>query len=70
MQSEGASGAFTFDRVFGMDSKQHEILDYSIKSTVDDIMDGYNGTVFAYGQTGAGKSYSMMGYGQLQIEKE
>jgi kinesin family protein 5 len=44
-----------------MDSRQHDIFDYSIKSTVDDIMDGYNGTVFAYGQTGAGKSYSMMG---------
>lgn len=61
MQSDGAQGAFTFDRVFGMDSRQHDIFDYSIKSTVDDIMDGYNGTVFAYGQTGAGKSYSMMG---------
>ena len=44
-----------------MNSRQHDIFDYSIKSTVDDIMDGYNGTVFAYGQTGAGKSYSMMG---------
>ncbi|KIW07862.1 uncharacterized protein PV09_01777 [Verruconis gallopava] len=61
IQSDGAQGAFTFDRVFGMDSRQHEIFDYSIRSTVDDIMDGYNGTVFAYGQTGAGKSYSMMG---------
>ncbi|KAL8754146.1 MAG: hypothetical protein Q9184_005207, partial [Pyrenodesmia sp. 2 TL-2023] len=30
-------------------------------STVDDILNGYNGTVFAYGQTGAGKSYTMMG---------
>jgi kinesin family protein 5 len=60
-QSDSAQGAFTFDRVFGMNSRQHEIFDYSIKSTVDDIMDGYNGTVFAYGQTGAGKSYSMMG---------
>lgn len=30
-------------------------------STVDDILAGYNGTVFAYGQTGAGKSWSMMG---------
>lgn len=30
-------------------------------STVDDILAGYNGTIFAYGQTGAGKSWSMMG---------
>lgn len=40
---------------------QHQIFDYSIKPTVDDILNGYNGTVFAYGQTGAGKSYTMMG---------
>ena len=28
---------------------------------MDDILNGYNGTVFAYGQTGAGKSFTMMG---------
>ena len=37
------------------------MFDFSIRSTVDDILNGYNGTVFAYGQTGAGKSYTMMG---------
>lgn len=44
-----------------MDSKQQDVFDFSIRSTVDDILNGYNGTVFAYGQTGAGKSYTMMG---------
>jgi kinesin family member 5 len=44
-----------------MTCKQSDIFDFSIKSTVDDILNGYNGTVFAYGQTGAGKSYTMMG---------
>lgn len=44
-----------------MDSLQTDIFDYSIRPTVDDILNGYNGTVFAYGQTGAGKSYTMMG---------
>ncbi|OJJ45567.1 hypothetical protein ASPZODRAFT_17017 [Penicilliopsis zonata CBS 506.65] len=57
---EGIS-AFTFDRVFPMGSRQNDIFDFSIRSTVDDILNGYNGTVFAYGQTGAGKSYTMMG---------
>ncbi|KAE9986342.1 hypothetical protein EG327_004389 [Venturia inaequalis] len=61
IQSEGAQGAFTFDRVFDMNSRQSDVFDFSIRSTVDDILDGYNGTVFAYGQTGAGKSYTMMG---------
>jgi kinesin family protein 5 len=44
-----------------MESRQKDVFDFSIKSTVDDILNGYNGTVFAYGQTGAGKSYTMMG---------
>jgi kinesin family protein 5 len=44
-----------------MNSRQKDVFDFSIKSTVDDILNGYNGTVFAYGQTGAGKSYTMMG---------
>lgn len=61
IQSKEAAGSFTFDRVFDMNSKQSDIFDFSIKPTVDDILNGYNGTVFAYGQTGAGKSYTMMG---------
>lgn len=44
-----------------MQCKQSDIFDYSIRPTVDDLLNGYNGTVFAYGQTGAGKSYTMMG---------
>lgn len=57
----GGAAPFTFDRVFGMDSQQHDVFEFSIRSTVEDVMNGYNGTVFAYGQTGAGKSYTMMG---------
>lgn len=44
-----------------MSSRQADVFDFSIRNTVDDILNGYNGTVFAYGQTGAGKSYTMMG---------
>ncbi|KAF2099488.1 kinesin heavy chain subunit [Rhizodiscina lignyota] len=61
ISSKEASGAFTFDRVFDMASRQSDVFDFSIRPTVDDILNGYNGTVFAYGQTGAGKSYTMMG---------
>ncbi|KAL9577763.1 MAG: hypothetical protein Q9212_006160, partial [Teloschistes hypoglaucus] len=60
-RSREAAGAFTFDRVFDTRSRQTDVFDFSIRSTVDDILNGYNGTVFAYGQTGAGKSYTMMG---------
>ncbi|KAJ6157979.1 hypothetical protein N7470_005571 [Penicillium chermesinum] len=61
INSKEGTGTFTFDRVFPMDSLQADIFDFSIRPTVDDILQGYNGTVFAYGQTGAGKSYTMMG---------
>jgi kinesin family protein 5 len=60
-QSNEGNAPFTFDRVFGMSSRQIDIFDFSIRSTVEDVMNGYNGTVFAYGQTGAGKSFTMMG---------
>ncbi|KAL9715167.1 hypothetical protein Ac2012v2_001828 [Leucoagaricus gongylophorus] len=52
---------FTFDRVFPMGTKQHEIFEYGVKDIVKDVLDGYNGTVFAYGQTGSGKTFTMMG---------
>lgn len=61
LDSPEAQGSYTFDRVFDMNSRQADVFNFSIKPTVDDILNGYNGTVFAYGQTGAGKSYTMMG---------
>ena len=51
----------TFDQIYGMDSNQEDIYATCAQETVDDIMVGYNGTLFAYGQTGAGKSFTMMG---------
>ncbi|OAX44670.1 kinesin heavy chain [Rhizopogon vinicolor AM-OR11-026] len=63
--SQAVSGpekdGFTFDRVFPMGTKQHEVFDYGVKDIVKDVLDGYNGTVFAYGQTGSGKTFTMMG---------
>ncbi|KAF7510163.1 hypothetical protein GJ744_007062 [Endocarpon pusillum] len=61
IQSSEVNAPFTFDRVFDMKSRQADIFEFSIRSTVSDVLAGYNGTVFAYGQTGAGKSYTMMG---------
>ncbi|KAI6109000.1 P-loop containing nucleoside triphosphate hydrolase protein [Pisolithus croceorrhizus] len=61
--SQSVSGpekdGFTFDRVFPMGTKQHEVFDYGVKDHPD-VLDGYNGTVFAYGQTGSGKTFTMM----------
>jgi kinesin family protein 5 len=52
---------FTFDRIFGPDSKQHALFDEVAIPIVDGVLNGYNGTIFAYGQTGSGKSFTMEG---------
>jgi hypothetical protein len=41
---------------FALSSSQREIYDASVRSIVDSVLQGFNGTVFAYGQTGTGKS--------------
>ncbi|KAG0166018.1 hypothetical protein DFQ28_008055 [Apophysomyces sp. BC1034] len=61
LKGKEANQNYSFDKVFGMETKQQEIFEYSIKSIVDDVVAGYNGTVFAYGQTGSGKTFTMMG---------
>ncbi|CAE7400049.1 KRP95 [Symbiodinium natans] len=52
---------FTFDAVFGADMTQQQIFDDTAADILDSVMDGFNGTIFAYGQTGAGKSHTMSG---------
>jgi len=54
-------GTFQYDRVFGQGCTQEEVYHDVASETVANVMEGYNGTIFAYGQTGAGKSFSMFG---------
>ena len=58
---EGTRHTFTFDQVFDVDSAQRDVYAGSARPIILDVMEGYNGTVFAYGQTGAGKTYTMEG---------
>ncbi len=41
--------------------RQSYIFDKTTKFLIDGIMQGYNASVFAYGATGAGKTYTMLG---------
>ena len=50
---------FTFDQVYDEGSTQREIYENTAKPIVQSSLDGYNGTIFAYGQTGTGKSHTM-----------
>ena len=47
--------------VFPRDTEQVQVYDVVARSTVEDVVAGFNGTIFAYGQTGAGKTFTMMG---------
>jgi kinesin family protein 11 len=47
--------SFSFDKVFTPTTPQLDVFEDSTKPLIDDILAGYNATVFAYGQTGAGK---------------
>ncbi|RYD81660.1 MAG: hypothetical protein EOP84_10635 [Verrucomicrobiaceae bacterium] len=45
---------FTFDKVFGMYSRQEEVFESVVRPIVDETLAGFNCTIFAYGQTGTG----------------
>ncbi|XP_011490282.1 kinesin-like protein KIF3C [Oryzias latipes] len=52
---------FTFDAVYDGNSKQRDLYDESVRPLIDSVLAGFNGTIFAYGQTGTGKTYTMQG---------
>ncbi|XP_020214871.1 kinesin-like protein KIN-5D [Cajanus cajan] len=52
---------FAFDKVFGPNSKQKELYELAVSPIVNEVLEGYNCTIFAYGQTGTGKTYTMEG---------
>lgn len=50
---------FNFDKIFNSDTKQVTIFESAVKPIVQGVMEGFNGTVFAYGQTSSGKTFTM-----------
>jgi hypothetical protein len=56
-----AGGSFVFSRCFGPESTQHAVYSHCAQPQVTAVLDGLDACVFAFGQTGAGKSYSMIG---------
>ncbi|KAI1280416.1 Kinesin-like protein Klp68D [Halotydeus destructor] len=52
---------FTFDAVYDWNSKQSDLYDETARPLVNAVLDGFNCTIFAYGQTGTGKTYTMEG---------
>ncbi|KAJ3527580.1 hypothetical protein NM208_g10629 [Fusarium decemcellulare] len=53
--------SYNFDRVFSQAADQNMVFDDTVKPILDEMLSGYNCTIFAYGQTGTGKTYTMSG---------
>lgn len=56
-----SDNAFVYDKVFDVEATQREVYDYAAKPIINAVLRGFNGTVFAYGQTASGKTFTMEG---------
>ena len=56
-----AEKKFTFDAVLDSDVTQEAAYNMTSRETVSSLLNGYNGTIFMYGQSGSGKTYTMLG---------
>jgi len=52
---------YAFDYVFDEEDRQLAVYNRTTKFLIQGVLDGFNATVFAYGQTGAGKTFTMIG---------
>uniref|UniRef100_A0A1A8QC33 Kinesin-like protein n=1 Tax=Nothobranchius rachovii TaxID=451742 RepID=A0A1A8QC33_9TELE len=52
---------YVFDQVLPPNTSQEQVYDQCAKQIVKDVLGGYNGTIFAYGQTSSGKTHTMEG---------
>ncbi|XP_015258078.1 PREDICTED: kinesin heavy chain isoform 5A-like [Cyprinodon variegatus] len=53
--------SYVFDQVFPTNTTQEQVYNTCAKQIVRDVLGGYNGTIFAYGQTSSGKTHTMEG---------
>ncbi|KAF2032229.1 kinesin-domain-containing protein [Setomelanomma holmii] len=52
---------YQFDKVFSPAADQNMVFDEVVSPILDEVLNGFNCTIFAYGQTGTGKTYTMTG---------
>ena len=60
-EPEEAPKSFTFDATYDENCQQKVFYEESCFGLVESVLEGFNGTIFAYGQTGCGKSWTMQG---------
>ncbi|KAI9353703.1 P-loop containing nucleoside triphosphate hydrolase protein [Obelidium mucronatum] len=60
-KNESSTKAFHFDTVFKMDASQEDVYNTAVDPLIRKCLEGYNGCIFAYGQTASGKTHTMQG---------
>uniref|UniRef100_A0A0A9D5M5 Kinesin-like protein n=1 Tax=Arundo donax TaxID=35708 RepID=A0A0A9D5M5_ARUDO len=60
-QHTSRSGHYKLDAFFGQEDRVSEIFDREVSAVIPGIFEGFNATVFTYGATGSGKTYTMQG---------
>lgn len=58
---EKSNASYTLDQVFDGESDTVSVYKALAAPVVQDVLEGYNGTVFAYGQTSSGKTHTLLG---------
>ena len=53
---------FKFDHVYPERETNRDVYEHTVKKVAMASLEGISGTVFVYGQTGTGKTYTMMGH--------
>ena len=62
VKAKDVERTYNFDQVFGAHATQEDIYDDAVRPVVEEVLEGFNCTIFAYGQTGTGKTHTMEGY--------
>ena len=58
---DAAEGVYTLDNIFDSTWTTEAVYQHTTKDLVTKVVGGFNGTVFAYGQTSSGKTHTMRG---------
>ena len=53
---------YSFDYVYDIDATQEFVYQNTAKQAVQSVLEGFNATIMAYGQTGTGKTHTMEGF--------
>ncbi|XP_044252573.1 kinesin-like protein Nod [Tribolium madens] len=61
---------YHFDNIFTPDIQQEEVYNETVKTLTERVKTGYNCTVFAYGQTGTGKTYTIGTNADVTLNEE